>query len=48
VLCDFKIDVILSVIYIIVLCAKEGTKGPNKYGPDPKKRELSVENHLIG
>jgi len=35
------------VIYIIVLCAKEGTKGPNKYGPDPKNREFSVEDHLI-
>ena len=34
-------------IYFILLYVAEGNKGPNKYGPDPKKREFSVEDHLI-
>jgi uncharacterized membrane protein YhaH (DUF805 family) len=34
-------------IYFIVLYATEGNKGSNKYGPDPKNPEYSVEDHLI-
>jgi uncharacterized membrane protein YhaH (DUF805 family) len=34
-------------IYFIVLFAKEGMQGTNKFGPDPKNPEYSVEDHLI-
>jgi uncharacterized membrane protein YhaH (DUF805 family) len=34
-------------IYFIVLYATEGNKGTNKFGPDPKNPEYTVEDHLI-
>lgn len=32
---------IIGAIWLLVLCATEGTIGPNKYGPDPKDLNAS-------
>ena len=34
----------IAFIYYIILIFKDGTIGPNKYGPDPKNRIVDAEN----
>ena len=34
----------INIVYYIILIFKDGTVGPNKYGPDPKNRIVDAEN----
>lgn len=39
---------ILIPVYNIILSFTEGTIGPNKYGPDPKRPEILDDIDLVG